>query len=89
MVAAPALMGEGEARKVPEEDRDRLGELAARMAHEVKTPLAVIQGYARTVLEADLSEDERRWFLEAIADQAERLARILDRLARDEAVPPG
>ena len=88
MVAAPRGKGE-DTSSIPDEERDRLTELAARMAHEVKTPLAVIQGYARTVLEADLTEDERRWFLEAIANQAERLARILDALARGDDVPPG
>jgi signal transduction histidine kinase len=88
MVPLGTMAEEGDARGTPDQ-QDRLSELAGRVAHEVKTPLAVIQGYARTVLDADLTEDERRWFLEAIADQAQRLARIVDALARGEPLPPG
>jgi signal transduction histidine kinase len=50
-----------------------------RLAHDLKTPLSTIHGYARTLLDQpDLAEDSRRWLLEVIARECERMTRMID-----------
>jgi signal transduction histidine kinase len=66
-------------------ERDRLLEEVERefwshVVHELKTPLALMHGYAATLLERDLPEEQRRWFLQVIADQSVRLSEGMDRL---------
>jgi signal transduction histidine kinase len=68
----------GEASGRPPDPR----EFVSRTVHELKTPLSVIHGYARTLLDADLPESDRRWLLETIAEQSHKLATMLDQLAR-------
>jgi signal transduction histidine kinase len=58
------------------------GEVLATMSHELLTPLAVIKGYATTLLrhERHLSREERRTYLEAIdhaSDQLEAAVNLL------------
>ena len=45
-------------------------------SHEFKTPIASINGFADLLLEKDLSEPERRQYLEIIRDESERLSRL-------------
>jgi signal transduction histidine kinase len=66
-------------------ERERLLEEVERdfwsnVVHELKTPLALLHGYATTLLERDLPEEQRRWFLQVIADQSIRLSEGMDRL---------
>jgi signal transduction histidine kinase len=66
-------------------ERERLLEEVERefwsnVVHELKTPLALMHGYATTLLERDLPEEQRRWFLQVIADQSVRLSEGMDRL---------
>jgi two-component system phosphate regulon sensor histidine kinase PhoR len=54
-------------------------ELLATASHELRTPMTSIYGAARTLLaHGDLSPDRREAFLEMIANESERLARIVD-----------
>jgi signal transduction histidine kinase len=54
-----------------------LGEMSAKMAHEIRNPLASIGGFARRVAK-DLSRDDpNREYLEIVTREAERLERIL------------
>ncbi|MGH2652373.1 MAG: histidine kinase dimerization/phospho-acceptor domain-containing protein [Actinomycetota bacterium] len=55
-------------------------EFWSHVVHELKTPLALLHGYATTLLERDLPEEQRRWFLQVIADQSVRLSEGMDRL---------
>ena len=51
------------------------------VAHELKTPLAIVFGYATTLLQQpDLPEESRQWFLRVIANQSQRLLGAIDRL---------
>jgi len=52
----------------------------ATASHELRTPMTSIYGAARTLLarDGDLTADRREAFLEMIADESERLARIVD-----------
>jgi signal transduction histidine kinase len=54
-------------------------ELVATASHELRTPMTSIYGAARTLLaHGDLSPERRVAFLEMIASESERLARIVD-----------
>ena len=45
-------------------------------SHEFKTPISSINGFAKLLLETDVSEEERRAYLEIIAEESERLAAL-------------
>jgi signal transduction histidine kinase len=54
-------------------------ELLATASHELRTPMTSIYGAARTLIaHEDLSPDRRAAFLQMIASESERLARIVD-----------
>jgi signal transduction histidine kinase len=49
--------------------------------HELKTPLTSLRSLAEILLDCpDLSEEERRRFLEVMVGESERLARTVERL---------
>jgi signal transduction histidine kinase len=57
------------------------GRIPDRLAHDLKTPLATIHGYAMTLLDQkDLPEESRRWLLEVIARECERMTRMIEDL---------
>lgn len=45
-------------------------------SHEFKTPIASINGFAELLLEKELSENERRQYLQIIADESARLSKF-------------
>lgn len=45
-------------------------------SHEFKTPIASIRGFARILQREDLTEEERKEYLEIIADESERLTEL-------------
>lgn len=45
-------------------------------SHEFKTPIASINGFAELLLKKDLSEEDRRQYLEIIADESARLSKF-------------
>ena len=57
-------------------------ELVANVSHDLRTPLATIQGYIETILiKADsLSEDERRKYMHTIFNSTERLKHLVAEL---------
>jgi signal transduction histidine kinase len=55
------------------------GSIPDRLAHDLKTPLSTIHGYAMTLLDQeDLSDDSRRWLLEVIVRECERMTRMIE-----------
>lgn len=64
------------------EDADRLkSELISNISHDLKTPLTAIQACTVEMLEAgELTDEERRRFLELILQNAERLSRLISRI---------
>ena len=51
------------------------------LEHELKTPLTTIRSLAEILRDfPDLSEEERRLFLQRLADENERMAEVVDRL---------
>jgi nitrogen-specific signal transduction histidine kinase len=66
----------------PSGDSLDVHEFVSRAVHELKTPLSVIHGYARTLLDTELPESDRRWLLQTIAEQSHKVASMLDALAK-------
>src|SRR4029078_2472620 len=55
-------------------------DFVANVAHDVKTPLTVIGGFAETLRDYDLPQAERSRFLETIESNTRRMQRIVDDL---------
>lgn len=56
-------------------------DFVANVSHELKTPITAIKGYAETLLEGAIEEDENaRKFIAIIKNQADRLSSLIDDL---------
>jgi signal transduction histidine kinase len=52
-----------------------------QIEHELRTPVACVRSLSEIVRDhPDLSDDERREFLDAIVSESERLSRTVERL---------
>jgi two-component system, OmpR family, sensor kinase len=70
------------------ERNDYLQSFATHVSHELKSPLASIRGIAELMRDSEMSEAERRRFLDGMIAETGRMAALLDRLrelARAEA----
>lgn len=52
-------------------------EFVADVSHELKTPITSIMGYADTLLEGEYDKETQKEFLEVIASEARRMARLV------------
>jgi signal transduction histidine kinase len=73
---------------------DYIATFAAHVSHELKSPLSAVQGAAELLRDsgAEMSEAERRKFLDNVIADAQRLTALLDRLrelARADNPQPG
>lgn len=55
-------------------------DFVANVSHELRTPLTAIKGYAETILDRDLTQEQLADFLAIIDREAGRLARLVDSL---------
>jgi two-component system, OmpR family, phosphate regulon sensor histidine kinase PhoR len=55
-------------------------DFVANVSHELKTPLTVVSGYAETLLDDGIPEEQRRRFVRTIRENANRMQRIVDDL---------
>ncbi len=66
-------------------------DFVANVSHELRTPLTVLSGFVETLRDLDLETDERNRYFALMADQSERMRRILDELlvlSNLESAPP-
>lgn len=55
-------------------------DFVANVSHELRTPLTVIAGFAETLAEPNVSDDDRTRFAELIQSNTSRMQRIVDEL---------
>ena len=55
-------------------------DFVANVSHELKTPLTVISGFAETLRDPDLAEEDRLRFIKTIEANSRRMQRIVDDL---------
>ena len=55
-------------------------DFVANVSHELKTPLTAVSGYAETLLDDGIPQEQRRRFVETIRENATRMQRIVDDL---------
>jgi two-component system phosphate regulon sensor histidine kinase PhoR len=64
-----------------EKEVDRMkSEFVSNVSHEIRTPLASIKGFTSTLLETEVSEDERKEFLTIIDQESSRLSKLIEDL---------
>jgi two-component system phosphate regulon sensor histidine kinase PhoR len=73
-------------------DRTRR-DFVANVSHELRTPLTVLSGFLETLQEIDVAPDERRRYLDLMAEQSKRMQTIVQDLLTlssiESAPPPG
>jgi signal transduction histidine kinase len=57
-----------------------VGQFAARLAHEIGTPLNIVRGRAQQLLQRESIDDKQRVFLTTIVAQIERISRFVRQL---------
>jgi signal transduction histidine kinase len=70
----------GNRTSVPAADASRFPLLVALACHDLRTPLATVHGFARTLARLDLPEPQAR-YVEMIDAASEQLAELLDELS--------
>ncbi len=57
-------------------------ELIANVSHDLRTPLAIMQGYVETMLlkEPSLNQEERKKYLEIVLSSSEKLSKLITQL---------
>ena len=64
-----------------EDNENRRREFISNISHELKTPIALIQGYAEGLQEGVMDdEDSRNMYLEVIIDESQRMNRLVKEL---------
>jgi signal transduction histidine kinase len=74
---ATAILRDLSAVRVLEELREGF---VATVSHELRTPIALIRGYAETLLHIPLDASEQRAYVERIDEATSRLARLVDQI---------
>ncbi|MEI6125542.1 MAG: PAS domain S-box protein [Pseudomonadota bacterium] len=78
-----------QANKELSENRDKLikyerlsvvGEMAAKIAHDIRNPMTAIGGFARRILTKELGEDITHHYMQIIVQEVDRLEKILNDL---------
>ncbi len=62
------------------EIEERSSKLISDVAHELRTPLTSIHGFAETLLQPGISEEDRKRFLKIIESESARLGRLINEI---------
>lgn len=73
-MASQLSEAEGERKKAEDEKQKMLSDIS----HDLKTPITVIQGYAKIITDDRVSEEERKEYLENIYSKSNSLAELID-----------
>ncbi len=73
------MSAEIRAQKLKETDRIKT-ELISNVSHELRTPLASIKGFVSTLLDIEVSEDNRKKFLTIVDQESDRLNQLIEDL---------
>jgi signal transduction histidine kinase len=77
--AQGAELRQAAARAREAEQLASIGTLVAGLAHEIGTPMGVIQGHAK-LLESKVSDEQARWRVQTIQEQIGRISKIMQSL---------
>lgn len=58
-----------------------IGQITSRVAHQLRNPMTIIGGFAKSLTKKSEPDDPRYHSLQTIAQEVERMERILDRLS--------
>ncbi len=69
---------------------DKRREFLSSVSHELKTPIALIQGYAEALQDNVItSEEDRRYYLDVIGDEANRMNQLVRKLTTINSLESG
>ena len=71
-------------KKKQEEEKKRTALLLSTTAHDLRSPLSGIKGFADAMLDGTVSEEKSGEYLALISSEAQRLARITGRLCESD-----
>ena len=74
------VKGLREARNYQEEMAEKNRELYAEIAHDLKTPMTMILGYAKILNEGAVSEDKQKEYLSTITEQTQNANALLEQM---------
>ena len=74
------VRGLREARNYQEEMAEKNRELYAEIAHDLKTPMTMILGYAKILNEGGVSEDKQKEYLSTITEQTQNANALLEQM---------
>jgi len=77
---ANADLQQAQSSLVRSEKLASVGRLAAGVAHEIGNPISISLGYLELLRKADVTEEERRDFLERLETEVSRISRIIRQL---------
>ena len=65
-----------------EQGKERMKQTLSEISHQLKTPLSNIRMYHDMIAEPDITEEEKKGFMEIIRRQLEKLEFLLDSLMK-------
>ncbi len=68
---------------------ERRREFLSNVSHELKTPIALIQGYAEGIKEMDLDKESQDMYLDVIVDESHKMNRLVMQLMNLEQIENG
>ena len=74
------VKGLREARRLEEENAEKNRELYAEIAHDLKTPMTMVLGYAKLLSNDNIPEDKRKEYLTTITEQTETANTLLEQM---------